>query len=77
MVNRRLTPIEMMVDKACGLQSNGFAVHRSSFDSDLDRMKAELFDFIAHGDEQHRAWLREAIDAYFAGSERPELKSGV
>lgn len=28
---------------------------------------ARLFDAIAHGDETHRAWLRKAIEDYFAG----------
>jgi hypothetical protein len=26
-----------------------------------------LFDVIAHGSEEHRAWLRKAIDDHFAG----------
>lgn len=33
-----------------------------------------LFDFVKHGDEKHRAWLREAIDAFYAGLPRPEPK---
>lgn len=30
-----------------------------------------LFAAIAHGDEDHRAWLREAIDAFFSGQSVP------
>ena len=30
-----------------------------------------LFNFIAHGDDQHRAWLNKAIEAYFNGEEVP------
>ena len=26
-----------------------------------------LFDAIAHGDDEHRAWLKKAIDDHFAG----------
>lgn len=26
-----------------------------------------LYDAIAHGDEEHRAWLKEAIDNHFSG----------
>lgn len=28
---------------------------------------ATLFDAIAHGDEKHRAWLKQAIQDHFAG----------
>ncbi|BDD79809.1 hypothetical protein [Burkholderia phage FLC9] len=37
-----------------------------------------LFDAIKHGDEAHRAWLKEAIDAHFAGQAVPPvvMKSG-
>ena len=28
---------------------------------------ATLFDAIAHGDDEHRAWLRQAIEDHFAG----------
>jgi hypothetical protein len=28
---------------------------------------AGLFDAIAHGDDEHRAWLKQAIDDHFAG----------
>lgn len=31
-----------------------------------------LFDAIAHGDEVHRAWLKEAIDNHFAGRPVPQ-----
>jgi hypothetical protein len=31
-----------------------------------------LFNAIAHGDEKHRAWLKQAIDDHFAG--RPVLR---
>lgn len=34
--------------------------------------QASLFDAIAHGDNGHRAWLKEAIDAHFAGQPVPE-----
>ena len=36
-------------------------------------LKAEaLFDAIVHGDDEHRRWLKEAIDNYFAGKPVPE-----
>jgi hypothetical protein len=31
-----------------------------------------LFEFLAHGDDAHRAWLLAAIRAFFAGQPRPE-----
>jgi hypothetical protein len=34
----------------------------------------ELFEFLKHGDEKHQAWLKEALDAFFEGKERPEEK---
>lgn len=30
-----------------------------------------LYDALAHGDEEHRAWLREAITAHFSGKPIP------
>jgi len=32
-----------------------------------------LYDAIAHGDEEHRRWLKEAIDKHF-GWEKPNAK---
>lgn len=34
----------------------------------------QLFDFIAHGDDEHRAWLRAAIAAFRGGEPRPEMQ---
>lgn len=34
----------------------------------------ELFRFLEHGDEEHRRWLKEAIEAFFAGQPRPETR---
>ncbi len=34
-------------------------------------LKDTLFDAIAHGDETHRAWLKEAIACHFAGRPVP------
>lgn len=33
--------------------------------------EVSLFDAIAHGDEQHKTWLKEAIRAHFAGETPP------
>jgi hypothetical protein len=33
-----------------------------------------LFDWLAHGDGNHRMWLFQAIYAYFNGLERPPTK---
>lgn len=32
----------------------------------LEERVATLFDAIAHGTEEHRAWLKKAIDDHFA-----------
>lgn len=32
---------------------------------------AALFEFIKHGDDDHQAWLREAIEAFAAGLPKP------
>lgn len=34
---------------------------------------AELYLFIAHGDQKHRAWLLRALIAWADGSERPRI----
>ena len=40
----------------------------------LEEMCDSLFAAIQHGDEQHKAWLRKAIDDHFSGKpvDRPE-----
>ncbi len=37
----------------------------------LQARQQELFDAIAHGDDEHRAWLKAAIDAHFADQPIP------
>lgn len=37
-------------------------------------MIEKLYEFIAHGDDKHKAWLREALYAFFEGRPRPEEK---
>jgi len=34
-----------------------------------------LFAALAHGDDEHRRWLREALEAYFAGEPMPPVRS--
>lgn len=34
----------------------------------------ELFQFIAHGDQSHREWLAEAIEAFRTGKPRPQQR---
>ena len=36
--------------------------------------RRQLLDFLAHGDAEHRAWLQEAIDAFFRGAPRPPVR---
>lgn len=36
-----------------------------------------LFDAIAHGSEEHRAWLKEALTEHFAGRPVPEVRGLV
>jgi hypothetical protein len=33
-----------------------------------------LYKFIEHGDDNHRAWLKEAIEAFFAGKPQPAVR---
>lgn len=35
-----------------------------------------LFDAIKHGDDEHRAWLKEAIEKHFADLPVPPARSG-
>lgn len=45
--------------------------------SELDELierRNTLFEAIAHGDDEHRAWLKEAIDAHFAGNPVPGVR---
>ncbi len=36
---------------------------------ELLEARETLFDAIQHGDEEHRAWLKEAIDVHFAAAD--------
>ena len=36
----------------------------------------ELFHFLKHGDDEHRAWLKEACAAYFNGDPPPTPRGG-
>jgi hypothetical protein len=38
----------------------------------FEEEQESLFEFLAHGDTEHRGWLREAIRAWYEGKERPE-----
>lgn len=35
-----------------------------------------LFPAIAHGDDEHRAWLQEALENHFAGLPIPPVREG-
>lgn len=35
----------------------------------------ELYEFIKHGGEDHKAWLKEALFAFFNDKEKPEYKA--
>ena len=39
----------------------------------LERARDTLFDAIVHGDAEHKAWLKTAIDAHFAGEPVPPV----
>lgn len=36
-----------------------------------------LFDVLAHGDADHREWLKKAITAHFNGQEMPEYQPSL
>lgn len=55
-------------DEAVPLSPN--ATQSSHTDLSADK----LFSLIAHGDDEHRAWLKEAIDAAYAGEPVPECR---
>lgn len=42
---------------------------------DGESVRRRLFDFLAHGDDTHRQWLREAIDAFFDHKPKPAPRS--
>jgi len=39
----------------------------------FEQLKAEMFTYIAHGDKEHRDWLKEAISNFFDGKPKPVL----
>ena len=38
----------------------------------LDNIEDDLFEYLAHGAEKHRAWLKKAIVCFFNEEKRPE-----
>lgn len=34
----------------------------------------QLYEYIKHGDEDHQAWLKEALTAFFEGKECPPAR---
>jgi hypothetical protein len=38
---------------------------------DNERMILELYEWLEHGDDQHRSWLKNAIQAFFYGNPKP------
>lgn len=44
----------------------GFAFFKKAAGEAADKIES-LYDAIAHGDEKHRAWLKQAIEDHFAG----------
>ncbi|WP_370372417.1 hypothetical protein [Henriciella pelagia] len=42
--------------------------------ADLRQRTESLWDAIKHGDDEHRAWLKEAINAHLAGEAVPETR---
>jgi hypothetical protein len=57
------------------IRNNELQQHVASLTATNARI-ATLFDAVAHGDDEHRAWLREAIDAHFNGAAMPEVRGG-
>jgi hypothetical protein len=58
------------------LQNENIALHNAleaaqAAATIAERREIGLFDAIAHGDGEHRAWLKEAITAHFAGEPVP------
>lgn len=45
---------------------------RSELMEEAERQR--LFEALAHGDEEHKRWLREAIDAHLDGKPVPKLR---
>lgn len=50
------------------LQVQGLAI---TADTEQTKLIGTLFDAIKHGDDDHKTWLKEAIDAHFAGQPVP------
>jgi hypothetical protein len=38
----------------------------------LEERVATLYDALAHGSDEHKAWLKAAIEAHFKGEEIPK-----
>lgn len=47
---------------------------RPTYDPYFEAAQKSLFEFLEHGDDKHRRWLRETIRAWFNGEERPPVE---
>lgn len=63
--------IQIKVARVAGTDENSVANARLIAGAPLLQLaRATLFDAIKHGDEEHRAWLKDAIDKHFADADR-------
>lgn len=44
---------------------------------DLQSKIESLYDVLAHGDDDHKAWLKQAIDAHFSGQPMPNYQPSL
>lgn len=67
--------LKQFVDTAnARADANTFKTGAKVMAEDFDAKVSSLFAAIAHGDEKHRAWLKQAIEDHFAGRpvQRPQ-----
>lgn len=56
-------------------EDNIDALTAGAIADDIERIPGDLFLAIAHGDETHQAWLREALHAWFRGEPLPPARA--
>ena len=70
-LSRALTPDHILWEPKTVNDAHFCGMMRSSIDGLLDELEADrssiysVFDVIAHGDEEHRRWLKEKLEEHF------------
>lgn len=83
-----INPIDSIYKREYNKIMKSWLVKLLGLESELEKSKKKaiqelkskidsLYDVLAHGDEDHKAWLKKAINAHFSGQPKPEYQPSL